>query len=78
MGSLYDDMMEDHARKMRGEGKQHKMINKPRKFIVYIEQVNQTCVDVDATNEEEAIEEAGKKWKRLYGYPSIMSVETVE
>jgi hypothetical protein len=63
MGSLYDDMMEDHARKMRGEGKQHKMINKPRKFIVYIEQVNQTCVDVDATNEEEAIEEAGKNGK---------------
>lgn len=46
-----------------------------RKYIVYIEQVNQTYVEVEAKNEEEAREKGYAKWRREEAHSRVMSVE---
>lgn len=71
MGSLFDDMMEDHAKEMRG--------NKPKKkFIVYINQVNQTYVEVEASDEEEARAKGYRKWRTEHAHSTISCVEEVK
>jgi hypothetical protein len=47
----------------------------PKKYIVYIEQVNQTFVEVAAENEEEAKEKGYAKWRREEAHSRVMSVE---
>lgn len=47
-------------------------------YIVYIEQVNQTFVDVRAESKEEAREKALAIWRRDYACPRILSVEELE
>jgi hypothetical protein len=47
----------------------------PKKYIVYIEQVNQTFVEVTAQNEEEAREKGKAKWRREWAHAKVRSVE---
>ena len=47
----------------------------PTKYVVYIEQVNQTFVEVTAENEEEAREKGYAKWRREEAHSRVMSVE---
>ena len=46
-----------------------------KKYIVYIEQVNQTYVEVTAKNKKEAREKGYVKWRREQAHSQIMSVE---
>ena len=48
------------------------------KFRVYIEQVNQTYVEVDAKNEESAKIKGYKKWRKEDAHARIMSVAKIE
>lgn len=50
-------------------------MSKKKKFRVYISQVNQTYVDVEATDKDSAEEAAKREWKREYAHPRIMSIE---
>ena len=43
-------------------------------FRVYINQVNQTYVEVQAKNEDVARERGYAKWRRQEGHSSVMSV----
>jgi hypothetical protein len=48
----------------------------PKKYIVYIQQINQTYVEVTAENEEEAREKGKAKWfGRVWAHAVVMSVE---
>ena len=47
----------------------------PKKYIVYIEQVNQTYVEVTANDEKEARAKGYAKWRREEAYSRVMSVE---
>lgn len=47
----------------------------PKKYVVYIEQVNQTFVEVTAENEEEARAKGYAKWRREEAHSRVMSVE---
>ncbi len=46
-----------------------------KKFIVHINQVNQTYVVVEAIDREDAREKGYAKWREDYAHSSIMSVE---
>ena len=46
-------------------------------FRVWIEQVNQTYVDVRANSVAEAKSKACRKWRREYADPSISDIEKV-
>jgi hypothetical protein len=48
-----------------------------KKFRVYIEQVNQTFVEVIASNSEEAEEIGYRKWRREDAHSRVLSVEEV-
>lgn len=50
---------------------------KTRKFRVWIEQVNQTYVDVSATDLEQAKEKAVRKWRRHHVGARISDVKEV-
>ncbi len=45
------------------------------KFVVYIQQVNQTFVEVNAKDEEEAREKGKAKWRKEEAWAQVMSVE---
>ena len=47
----------------------------PKKYIVYIRQVNQTCLEVTADNEEQAREKGRAKWRREWAHAEVVSVE---
>lgn len=46
-----------------------------RTFRVYVQQVNQTWVDVRAADEDEAAEKGYRKWRRTEGHSSVSSVD---
>lgn len=46
-----------------------------KKFIVYINQVNQTYVEVEAIDREDAREKGYAKWREEHAHSSIMSIE---
>jgi hypothetical protein len=48
-----------------------------RQFRVYVEQVNQTCVDVLARSEDEAYDKGYAKWRREYAHSRVSYVEEV-
>jgi len=48
------------------------------KYRVYIAQINQTYVDVDAGDEEEATDRACRKWRKEEAQPQVLSIETME
>jgi hypothetical protein len=48
------------------------------KFIVYIQQINQTFIEVTAKDEEDAREIAKEKWRHDWAWPEVMSVETCD
>lgn len=48
---------------------------RPRKFRVYVEQVNQTYVEVSATDREEAEEKGYRLWRREYAHSRVRAVE---
>lgn len=47
-------------------------------YRVWIAQVNQTYVDVQASDHENAIESAQLKWKRECSYPTVLDVREIE
>ena len=47
-------------------------------YRVWIEQVNQTYVDVDARNEEEAREKGYRKWRREDGHSRVSYIQKQE
>ncbi len=51
---------------------------KNKKFRVYIEQVNQTYVEVSAQNKEEAEEKGYRKWRKEDAHSRIMSVSKID
>ncbi len=51
---------------------------KNNKFRVYIEQVNQTFVEVSAPNEEAAREKGYRKWRKEDAHSRIMSVSKID
>lgn len=46
-----------------------------KKYIVYIEQVNQTAVEVTANSPSEAAEKGYAKWRREEAHSRVLSVE---
>jgi hypothetical protein len=46
-----------------------------RQFRVYVEQVNQTCVDVAARSASEARDKGYAKWRREYAHSRVSYVE---
>lgn len=53
------------------------MTNMPKRFLVYVEQVDQTYVEVWAKNEAEAREIGYAKWRREEAHSRVMSVEEI-
>jgi hypothetical protein len=53
------------------------MANK-RKFRVWIGQVNQCYVDVDAKDLDDAYQKGYKKWKRDYAHSQVTYAETID
>lgn len=51
---------------------------KNSKYRVYIEQVNQTYVEVSASNEQEAREKGYRKWRKEDAHGKIMSVSKID
>jgi len=49
-----------------------------KKYRVWIEQVNQTYVDVEAESIEEAKEKAYRKWRREDGHSRVSWAEEVK
>ena len=49
-----------------------------RTFLVYFEQVNQICIEVESDQPDLARFEAKQIWRRDHGQPSIKSVEEKE
>ncbi len=49
-----------------------------QKFRVYIEQVNQTYVEVTAKTKEKAAEKGYRKWKKEDAHSSVISVSKIE
>ena len=47
-------------------------------YRVYVAQVNQTCVTVLATDEENAAEKGYLKWRRVEGHSRVVSVEKAQ
>jgi hypothetical protein len=47
-------------------------------YRVWLEQVNQTYVDVRALDEEDARDKGYRKWRREYAGTSISSVQLIE
>lgn len=45
------------------------------KYLVYVEQVNQQCIEVMASSREEAEDKAIRKWRREQAWPAIREVE---
>lgn len=45
------------------------------KFDVFFEQINQTCITVDAKDRNEAREKAARVYKREYATPTIAGVQ---
>ncbi len=52
------------------------MAKKPN-YRVFIEQVNQTYVEVSAKNREEAREKGYRKWRKEDGHSRVMSVAEI-
>lgn len=48
------------------------------KFRVYISQVNQTFVEVEAKNRREAEEKGYRKWRRDEAHSHVSGVEEIE
>lgn len=48
------------------------------KFQVYFEQINQSCVKVEAKTIEEAVEKATRKWRKEEGHPRTTYVENLD
>jgi len=46
-------------------------------YRVWVKQVNQTCFDVEATDVDDAIAKAERKWRREYFVPSISNVKQI-
>jgi hypothetical protein len=44
-------------------------------YKVWVEQVNQTCVEVKAFDEDEAKEKAYKEWRKSYAHSIVSYVE---
>ena len=44
-------------------------------YKVWVDHINQTCVEVKAFNEDEAKEKAYKKWREEYAHSNINYVE---
>jgi hypothetical protein len=49
-----------------------------KRYIVYIEQVNQTYVEVNAETEAEAKEKGYAKWRREYAHSRVIAAEEIE
>lgn len=49
-----------------------------KRYIVYIEQVNQTYVEVNAENEAEAEAKGYAKWRREYAHSRVIAAEEIE
>ena len=47
-------------------------------YLVYIGQINQTCIGVTARNEDEARQKAENEWRREWSEPEVISVERCE
>jgi len=47
-------------------------------YRVWIEQVNQTYVDVKASDDIEAAEKAVRKWKREYACATVADVKKIK
>ena len=52
--------------------------NKKEIYRVWVNQVNQTYVDVEATSEEDAREKGYRKWRSDEGHSSVSCVERLE
>jgi hypothetical protein len=54
-------------------------MSKPKTSVyrVYIAQINQTYVDIRATDKRAAVEKAYGKWKREWGQPEAIEVTRV-
>lgn len=51
---------------------------KARNYLVYVRQVNQTCIGVTAESEDEAREKAESQWRREWAEPEVILVEKCE
>lgn len=48
-----------------------------KKYLVYVEQVNQACVEVTADNADDARAKGYAKWRREDAHSRVMAVEEV-
>lgn len=46
-----------------------------KKYRVYIRKINQTCIDVEANDREEAREKARAEYRKQYAHATIEAVE---
>ena len=54
------------------------MKDKLKVYRVWIEQVNQTYVDVRAADEDDAIEKGYRKWRRECAGADVLGVKLIE
>jgi hypothetical protein len=54
------------------------MTKKLKKFRVWIEQVNQSYVDVTASSRDVAIEKGYSKWRRYVAHSRVSYIEEID
>lgn len=71
---MTDDFRKRLLEKREGAKRKRAQI---KTFRVFVSQINQTCVEVQAKSADEAREKGYAKWRREYSHSQVCSVEEV-